>query len=113
MIKKLTKVVSTFIILTACLFIMTNTYAQEQTPPPPPPQGGGGGGAGPDFTHAAEALGVTATELSAAIGGPPPNFVAAAEKLGVELNDLVALLPAPPAGDIPEGLTAEDFLQPE
>lgn len=69
--------------------------------------------AGPDFSKATEKLGVTAAELSAAIGGPPPNFEAAAEKFGVTVEELMAVLPAPPASDIPEGYTADDFMQPE
>lgn len=69
--------------------------------------------AGPDFSKATEALGVTATELAAAIGGPPPNFKGAAEKFGVSLEELMAVLPAPPASEIPEGYTAEDFMTSE
>ena len=67
--------------------------------------------AGPDFSKAAEALGVTTTELTTAIGGPPPDFAGAAEKFGISIEELIALLPAPPASDIPEGFTAEDFMQ--
>ena len=68
-------------------------------------------GAGPDFSVAIEKLGITATELATALGSPP-NFVAAAEKFDMPVKEFTALLPAPPAAEIPEGLTAEDFMQP-
>jgi len=44
---------------------------------------GAAGGGKPDFSQAAEQLGISEQELLEALGGPPPNFAAAAEKLGV------------------------------
>jgi|GEM_PF-2404786 hypothetical protein len=92
------------ITLIAYLLFAGSTIAQ----PAPGPVGGG-----PDFSKATQVLGVTAAELSAAIGGPPPDFAGAAEKFGVSVEELLAVLPAPPASDIPEGYTADDFMQPE
>jgi len=59
-------------------------------------QGGRGGGERPDFTEAAEALGITQDQLLEALGGPPPDFAAAAEKLGVTEERLMEVVPAPP-----------------
>ncbi|MEE3251847.1 MAG: hypothetical protein VX268_06315, partial [Actinomycetota bacterium] len=64
-----------------------------------PGQGGpgeGGPGGPPDFTEAAEALGVTVDELLAALGPPPPDLEAAAETRGVTAEALRAALPPPP-----------------
>lgn len=55
----------------------------------------GEGGGGPDFSAAAEALGVTVEELEGALGGPPPDFDAAAATLGISVDELTELLPAP------------------
>jgi len=64
-----------------------------------PGQGGpgeGGPGGPPDFTEAAEALGVTMAELLTALGPPPPDLEAAAAALGVTVEELQAALPPPP-----------------
>lgn len=67
--------------------------------------GGAEGGAGPpegdaagppDLTDAADELGVSVTELEAALGQPPFDFDAAAAQLGVTAADLEAAIPAPP-----------------
>jgi len=63
-----------------------------------PPAGGGGEpqqGGGPDFSEAAEKLGVSTQEIQAALGGPPPDFEAAAKTLGVTVEQLTEMLPAP------------------
>ncbi len=52
----------------------------------------------PDFTEAADMLGVTADELTAALGEPPFDLAAAAETLGVTEAELEAALPDLPAG---------------
>ncbi len=62
----------------------------------------GGMGAGPDFSSAAESLGVTEDELIDALGGPPPNFAEAAEKLGITEEQLMEVIPAPPEGGRPQ-----------
>lgn len=62
----------------------------------------GGMGAGPDFSSAAESLGVSEDELIDALGGPPPNFSEAAEKLGISEEKLMEALPAPPEGGRPQ-----------
>ncbi|MGL5824894.1 MAG: YHYH protein [Nocardioides sp.] len=62
------------------------------------PAEGGGPGGPPDFSEAAEKLGVTEEELIAALGQPPFDLAAAAEKLGVTEAELEAALPAPPDG---------------
>lgn len=64
------------------------------------PQGGMGGP--PDFSEAAEALGVTEEALLEALGGPPPDFEAAAEALGVTEEELMEVMPAPPQGGRPQ-----------
>jgi hypothetical protein len=58
--------------------------------------GADGPGGPPDFTEAAEALGVTMDELLAALGPPPPDLEAAAATLGVTVEELQAALPPPP-----------------
>jgi hypothetical protein len=59
--------------------------------------GPGGGGGGPDFTDAAEALGISVDTLRDALGaGGPPDFEAAAETLAISVDDLTAVMPAPP-----------------
>lgn len=58
----------------------------------------GGMGAGPDFSAAAETLGITEDELRDALGGPPPNFAEAAKKLGISEEKLTEVIPAPPEG---------------
>lgn len=53
----------------------------------------------PDFTQAAEALGVTPDELMQALGDPrsgPPDVAAAAKMLGLTEEALRAALPPPP-----------------
>ena len=66
------------------------------------PGAGGPGGAGPgpggppDFTEAAEALGVTVDAIMAALGPPPPDLEAAAATLGITVEALQAALPLPP-----------------
>ena len=57
---------------------------------------GGPDGAPPDFTEAAEVLGVTLDELLAALGPPPPDLEVAAATLGVTVEELQAALPPPP-----------------
>ena len=68
-----------------------------------PADGGVGGGtdqAGttPDFSEAADALGVTEDELLALLPGPGSDLTEAAEALGVTVEELEAVLPAPPDG---------------
>ncbi|MEE3115673.1 MAG: hypothetical protein VX321_06220, partial [Actinomycetota bacterium] len=58
--------------------------------------GADGPGGPPDFTEAAETLGVTMDELLAALGPPPPDLEAAAATLGVTVEELQAALPPPP-----------------
>ena len=58
----------------------------------PPARGGKGG---PDFSAAAEKLGVSETQLKRALGGPPPNFEAASKALGVTIEDLQNALGRP------------------
>ena len=58
--------------------------------------GGGPGGGAPDFSDAAEQLGVTEEALTAALGEPPFDLDAAAEELGVSAEDLTNVLPEPP-----------------
>ena len=60
------------------------------------PGAGPGAGGPPDFTRAAEALGVTMDELLTALGPPPPDLEAAAATLGVTVEELQAALPPPP-----------------
>jgi|GEM_PF-326526 len=64
------------------------------------PTGGGNGGdtpQRPDFAAAAEALGVSESDLMTALGTQrPPDFAAAAEALGVSEADLRAALGVPP-----------------
>lgn len=78
----------TTLISASCLALANSVIAQ-------PP---GGMGAGPDFSAAAETLGITEDELRDALGGPPPNFTEAAEKLGISEEKLTEIIPAPPAG---------------
>lgn len=65
-----------------------------------PPRGGGAPGQmPPDFSQAAEALGVTPDDLMQALGDPrsgPPDLAAAAKTLGVTEEALRAALPPPP-----------------
>lgn len=67
-------------------------------------QGGMGGGMGaPDFSEAAEKLGVSEEELVAALGEDrPPNFAAAAEKLGITEEALMEAMPVRQGGGRPE-----------
>lgn len=64
--------------------------------------GPGGGEAGegqgslPDFSEAAEALGVTEEYLIDLLPGPGSDLQAAADELGVTVEELEELLPAPP-----------------
>ncbi|MEO0494038.1 MAG: YHYH protein [Actinomycetota bacterium] len=59
--------------------------------------GGDTGGAGPpDFSDAAEALGVTEERLLELLPGPGSDLDAAAEALGVTVDELQAVLPPPP-----------------
>lgn len=60
-----------------------------------------GMGTGPDFSAAAESLGITEDELRSALGGPPPNFSEAAKKLGISEEKLAETLPPPPEGGPP------------
>ena len=76
------------LISASCLTLANSVIAQ-------PP---GGMGAGPDFSAAAETLGITEDELRDALGGPPPNFADAAKKLGISEEKLTEVIPAPPAG---------------
>ena len=68
---------------------------QEDRNRPPPP----------DFSEAAETLGITEEELHAALrasGGPPPDLAKAAESLGITEDELKAALPErPPRGRRP------------
>lgn len=59
-------------------------------------QGGARPGGAPDFTEAADALGVTVEELQAALGGQPPDLDAAAAEFGITIEELRAILPPPP-----------------
>lgn len=59
-------------------------------------EGAGGGRGGPDFSEAADALGITEAELIAALGGPPPDLDAAAATLGITVQELETVMPAPP-----------------
>ena len=61
-----------------------------------------GMGTGPDFSAAAESLGITEDELRSALGGPPPNFSEAAVKLGITEEKLAEVLPPPPEGGAPQ-----------
>ena len=65
-----------------------------------PPRGAGAPGQmPPDFTQAAEALGVTPDHLMQALGdrrSGPPDLAAAAKPLGVTEEALRAALPPPP-----------------
>lgn len=58
--------------------------------------GEGRPGGGPDFSGAADALGISEDELLAALGGPPPDLDAAAATLGITVEELEAVMPAPP-----------------
>ncbi|WP_417601669.1 YHYH protein [Pararhodobacter oceanensis] len=62
------------------------------------PEGGGPGGMPPEFTQAAETLGITPQALIEALGGPgqQPDFAAAAATLGVSEDRLRSLVPPPP-----------------
>ncbi len=73
--------------------------ANGQQGGPPAGEGAGGPGGAPDFTEAANMLGVTTDAITAALGEPPFDLDAAAEALGVNAADLEAALPAPPGGD--------------
>jgi hypothetical protein len=55
----------------------------------------GGPGGPPDFSEAAEQLGVTEEALMEALGQPPVDLEAA-EELGVSVEDLTDALPPPP-----------------
>jgi hypothetical protein len=58
---------------------------------------GGPDGNGPDMVAAAATLGVSETELQAALGGSrPPDFEGAATTLGISLADLEAAIGPPP-----------------
>lgn len=60
---------------------------------------GPGGGARPDFTATANALGVTLTDLEAALqaeGGPQADMAKVAARIGVTLENLVAAMPPRP-----------------
>ncbi len=59
-------------------------------------EGGGTGGGGPDLTDAADALGVSVEDLTAALGSPPFDVETAAATLGVTAEELEAVLPPPP-----------------
>lgn len=53
----------------------------------------------PDFSQAAETLGISEEDLHAALrasGGPPPDLAKAAATLGVTEDELKAVLPKPP-----------------
>ncbi|MGA9435934.1 MAG: hypothetical protein WBV62_17020, partial [Roseobacter sp.] len=66
---------------------------------PPRPDGGAPGQKPPDFSQAADALGVTADDLMQALGDPrsgPPDLAAAAKTLGVTEEALRAAMPPPP-----------------
>lgn len=57
----------------------------------------GPGPGGPDFAAIAASLGVTENALRDSLGASmPPNFEAAATKLGISLTDLMAAMPRPP-----------------
>jgi YHYH protein len=58
-------------------------------------EGPGGPGGPPDFSEAAEQLGVTEEALMEALGQPPVDLEAA-EELGVSVEDLTDALPPPP-----------------
>ena len=66
-----------------------------------PPGAGGQGQGPPDFTEAASKLGITTTELIAALGGPPPDFESAARILGVSIEELQKIIPVPPTVPAP------------
>ncbi|MEM8707144.1 MAG: YHYH protein [Actinomycetota bacterium] len=55
-----------------------------------------GGGGLPDFSEAAEALGVTEEDLIELLPGPGSDLQAAADELGVTVAELEELLPPPP-----------------
>ncbi len=57
--------------------------------------GGGSPGGPPDFSEAAQQLGVSVEELMAALGNPP-DFEAAAKTLGISVEELMNVLPTPP-----------------
>lgn len=59
-----------------------------------PGNGAPDGNGGPDLASAAQALGLSETELRDALG-MPPNFEQAAQTLGVSVDALRAALPAP------------------
>jgi len=102
MANQVKKVIKTVSIVASVVF---SAIVIAQAPPPP-------GGAAPDFSKATETLGVTAAELATALGSPP-NFITAAEKFDMPVEEFLSLLPAPPEADLPEGFTADDFMQPE
>jgi hypothetical protein len=60
----------------------------------------------PDFSAAAEKLGITEDALIAAMGEPgqgPPDFAAAAEALGISEAELIEALGMPEGGMPPRG----------
>jgi len=57
-------------------------------------RGGGPRGSRPDFSKAAEKLGIAEDELMKALGSPPPNFDEAAKTLGVSPAELQEALGA-------------------
>lgn len=64
-----------------------------------------GMGARPDFSPAAESLGVSVEVLTSALrmGEPgPPDFAGASEKLGISEEKLRAVMPPPPESGSPE-----------
>lgn len=95
------------IIVAAVMFTasagMTAVIAQEGGAGMAPGAMGGPPAGGPDFTAAAETLGVSLEDLNAAMheamvaaGGPPTDLSGVAEKLGVDEAALKSALPPPP-----------------
>ena len=64
---------------------------------PGPRPGGGPGNGAPNFSEAADQLGVSVDELTAALGEPPFDLEAAAKELNVTVEELREALPLPPA----------------
>lgn len=76
-------------------FLGLTVQAQGQGDDHQDDTGGGPGGQGrPDFTLAAEELGITEQELLDALG-QPPNFEAAAETLGITIEELQEAIGTP------------------
>jgi len=84
-------------VLTCFMGLTVQAQGQGDHNDDAPPQDGNGGPGGqdrPDFTLAAEELGITEQELLDALG-QPPNFDAAAETLGITVEELQEALSTP------------------